>query len=80
MSPFDSKQFEVKREDQAIAKWVGAKDDATLAKLLTLFRSEGWRGQLVINYPGNGGVNDVIFTERKARRVVEDAESLPYEK
>ena len=38
MTPFDSKQFEVKREDQAIARWIGPKDDTTIAQLLDLFR------------------------------------------
>ena len=40
MTPFDSKQFEIKREDQAIARWTGPKDDATLVQLLDLFRRE----------------------------------------
>jgi len=68
---FDSKQFEIKREDSAIAKWTGPKDNGTLAELICLFRRENWRGQFVVNFPGNGGVNDVIFTERKLRRVAE---------
>ena len=55
MTPFDSKQFEVKREDQAIARWIGPKDDTTIAQLLDLFRREKWKGQLVISYAGNGG-------------------------
>ena len=74
---FDSKQFDIKREDQAIATWTGPKDDATLAELLTVFRQEKWRGQFVISYSGNGGVTSVVFTERKARRIVET--ELPYE-
>lgn len=78
MTPFDSKQFEIKREDQAIARWTGPKDDATLAQLLDLFRKERWKGQLVVSYSGNGGVSDVVFTERKARRIIEDREDLPY--
>jgi hypothetical protein len=78
MSPFDSKQFEVKREDQAIAKWTGPKDEATLAQLIALFIREKWRGQFVISFPGNGGVNDVIFTERKTRKIVEEREDTPY--
>jgi hypothetical protein len=78
VTPFDSKRFEVKREDQAVAVWKGPKDDATLAQLLALFRSEKWRGHLTINYPGNGGVNDVVFTERKVRRIVEENDDLPY--
>lgn len=78
MSPFDSKQFEVKREDQAIARWTGPKDDITLAQLLDLFRREKWKGQLSISYSGNGGVSDVVFTERKTRRVAEDPDAMPY--
>ena len=78
MTPFDSKQFEIKREDQAIARWTGPKDDATLVQLLDLFRKERWRGQLSISYAGNGGVSDIVFTERKARRLIEEKEDLPY--
>ena len=78
MTPFDSKQFEIKREDQAVARWTGPKDDETLAQLLTLFRTERWRGQLSINYTGNGGISDVVFTERKSRRITENKEDLPY--
>jgi hypothetical protein len=80
MSVFDSKQFEVKREDMAVAKWTGPKDDATLTNLLELFRREKWRGQFVISYPGNGGVADAVFTERKFRRIIDEPEDLPYEK
>ncbi len=78
MTPFDSKQFEIKREDQAIARWTGPKDETTLVQLLDLFRKERWRGQLVVSYSGNGGISDVVFTERKIRRIVEDKEDLPY--
>ena len=78
MTPFDSKQFEIKREDQAIARWTGPKDDETLAQLLELFRREKWRGQLVVNYSGNGGVSDIVFTERKLRRLIEEKEDLAY--
>ena len=78
MTPFDSKQFEIKREDQAIARWTGPRDIETLAQLLTLFIGEKWRGHLQIDFPGNGGVNDVVFTERKTRRVAEQREDLPY--
>ena len=72
MSPFDSKQFEVKLQGCAIATWTGPKDDATLGKLLELIRREKWRGQLQINYVGNGGVNTVVFTE--VRRMSEEGE------
>jgi hypothetical protein len=78
VTPFDSKQFEVKREDQAIATWKGPKDAATLAQLIELFLREKWRGQFVVSFPGNGGINDVIFTERKTRKIVEEREDTPY--
>jgi hypothetical protein len=72
---FNSKQFVIKREDMAIAQWRGPKDDETLAQLLSLFRREKWRGQFVVNYVGNGGVNDVIFTEHKQRSLSEGEDS-----
>lgn len=78
MSPFDSKQFEVKREDQAIARWTGPKDAETLAQLIALFITEKWKGHFSVAFPGNGGVNEVVFTERKPRRIPEDGEELPY--
>lgn len=76
---FDSKQFQVKKSEVAIAKWLGSKDDDTLAELLKLFRRELWKGQLQINYVGNGGINDVIFTEKPSpMRVTEDKEDTSY--
>jgi len=69
---FDSKQFEIKREDLSIATWTGSKDNATLAQLIALFRAEKWRGKLVINFSGNGGVTDIVFTEAKRRRVPDE--------
>lgn len=75
---FDTKQFSIKKEEVATAKWLGPKDDSSLAKLLGLFRREKWRGQLQINYVGNGGINDVVFTERPSK-MTEDgsAEVIP---
>jgi hypothetical protein len=67
-------EFDVKMEGHAIAKYLGPKDDNSLAKLLAFHRSEKWRGQLVINYPGNGGINDVVFTEKK-RATIEASET-----
>ena len=77
MSVFDSKQFEVKLQGHAIAKWLGKKDAATLAQLFSLCLKEKWRGRLEINFPGNGGVTDVVFTE--VRRMTETKEDLLYE-
>ena len=76
MSVFDSKQFDVKLQGHAVATWLGAKDDPTLARLLELIRKEKWRGQLQVNYTGNGGVTNVVFTE--VRRMVEQKEDLPH--
>lgn len=78
MPQFDSKQFEIKRSDMAVGTWKGPKDTDTLANLIKLFREEKWRGQFVVNFPGNGGVNDVVFTEHKNRRIPTDPEALPY--
>jgi hypothetical protein len=61
---FDTKQFVIKKESVAVARWTGEKDDLTLSQLLALFRREKWRGQFQINYPGNGGVQSVVFTEK----------------
>lgn len=76
MSPFDSKQFDVKLEGRAIATWRGPKDDATLTQLLALVRREKWKGDLRISYAGNGGVSNVVFDEMK--RITETKEDLPY--
>lgn len=76
MSLFDSKQFKVKLQGHAIATWEGPKDTDTLSKLLELIRTEKWRGQLQVNYAGNGGITQIVFTE--VRRMTETPESLPY--
>lgn len=78
MTPFDSKQFEIKREDQAIARWTGPKDAETLGQLLELFLREKWRGQWTISLSGQGGITDAVFTERKMRKITEEKEDLPY--
>ena len=67
---FDPK-FDVKMDAQATAKYLGPKDDNSLSDLISFFRKERWRGALVINWPGNGGVNDVVFTERKPAQMIE---------
>jgi hypothetical protein len=65
-------EFDVKTQGHAIAKYLGPKDDASLAQLLAFFRKEKWRGQLVLNYPGNGGMNDIVFTEVRRATVIEN--------
>jgi hypothetical protein len=73
---FDSRQFEVKLQGHAIATWKGLRDNSTLGKLLDLIRREKWKGQLQVNFGGDGGVSSVIFTE--VRRMSEAKEDLPY--
>lgn len=65
-------EFDVKLQGHAIAKYLGPKDSASLSALLDFFRKEKWRGQLQVNFPGNGGINDLSFTE--VRRMVEEKE------
>jgi hypothetical protein len=71
---FDTKQFVIKKESVAVARWTGEKDDLTLSQLLALFRREKWRGQFQINYPGNGGIQSVIFTEKPSATKTDDPE------
>jgi hypothetical protein len=78
MVQFDSKQFEIKREDQAVATWKGPKDSGTISQLLALFLREKWKGEFIVSFPGNGGIGNVVFTERKVRRIAEDREDTPY--
>ena len=56
-------QMEMKMEGHCRARWTGSKDVKTIAELFEFYRTEGWRGQWVINFPGNGGVTEIIFTE-----------------
>ena len=57
-------EFDVRLQGHAVAKYLGPKDAISIAKLYEFFRREKWRGQLIMNFPGNGGVNgDIIFTE-----------------
>lgn len=67
--PFDP-EFDVKLQGHAIAKYLGDKSAANVAQLYQFFREKKWRGKLEINFPGNGGVNDIVFTE--VRRATED--------
>ncbi len=63
-------EFDVKLQGHAIAKYLGDKSAANVAQLYQFFRGKKWRGKLEINFPGNGGVNDIVFTE--VRRATED--------
>ncbi len=56
-------EFDIKLQGHAIAKYLGPKDD--VGKLHEFFRHEKWRGRLIVDYPGNGGVNDITFDEMR---------------
>lgn len=62
MSDF-TPQFETKAH--AIARFLGPRDQGTVVNLLQFVIHEKWRGQLVINFTGNGGIQDVVFSEVK---------------
>lgn len=64
--------FDVKLQGHAIATYKGPTDAASMGKLWDYLRKQGWRGQLVCNFPGNGGIQNVIFTEvRRAKEVLD---------
>jgi hypothetical protein len=78
MEKFDP-EFHLTLQGHAIAKYLGprspkdAEYDNHIERLHEFFRAKKWKGQLVINYPGNGGVNDIVFTE--VRRMTEEKET-----
>ena len=49
-----------------------------MKRLIDLVLDEKWRGEFVLSLPGNGGINSIVVTERKMRRVVEEREDVPY--
>ena len=70
MSPFDPK-CDVKLQGRAIAHYRGPKTpkdpeyDNHIGRLHEYLLRNHWQGHLEINYTGNGGVQDVLFTEIK---------------
>jgi hypothetical protein len=68
-------EFDIKMQGHAIATWTGAKDHETIRKLFEFFRINKWRGKFEVNFPGNGGVNTVQFTE--VRRMTEPVGDEP---
>jgi hypothetical protein len=68
--------FDVKLQGHAIATYRGPKSADMVAKLYEYFRKEKWRGQFVINFPGNGGVNDMVFTEVRRASEMENGNGV----
>lgn len=54
--------FEYRLEGRALSKFSPKEDIATLVEF---FRREGWRGKLIVDLPGNGGVSSIQFEEIK---------------
>lgn len=75
MASFDP-QFSIKMEGRAYARYLGSRDETSLAQLISWCKKEKVRGQLQINLTGNGGISDVILDEK--RRMTEAKEDTPY--
>lgn len=58
-----SPQFDTK--PHALARYTGPKDIKTVVELVHFVLRENWRGQLVVNCTGNGGMSDIFFSEVK---------------
>lgn len=58
------------------ARFKGPKTSETVAQLFDWLKANRWRGCLQINFPGNSGVQDIVFAETP-KRLVEEPE-LPY--
>lgn len=54
--------FEYRLEGRAISKFSPKEDVATLVEF---FRREGWRGRMIVDFPGNSGINSIQFEEIK---------------
>ncbi len=64
-------QLDFKMDARCVSRWKGAKDSKTIAELFDYFRTEGWRGEMRIGFPGNGGVSEVLFDEVRRATPVE---------
>lgn len=76
MSNFEP-EFEIKSMGHVTAEFKGPKTSENIAQLFEWFKREKWRGCWQINFPGNGGVNSIVFAETPKRLVIEETE-LPY--
>ena len=75
MAAFNPK-FSIKMEGRAYARYLGPRDPDSLSQLVDWCKREKVRGQLQINFTGNGGITDVVLDEK--RRMTVEKEDLPY--
>lgn len=69
-------EFSIRMEGRAYARYLGPRDPNSIRDLFEWCKREKVRGQLQINFTGNGGVTDIILDEK--RRMTETKEDLPY--
>lgn len=53
-------KFDVRLEGRAISKFSPKED---IAAIIEGLRSEKWRGRLIVDMVGNGGINSILFEE-----------------
>lgn len=56
-------QFDVKKTGQITATFKLSATPENVAGLVQWIKSRGWRGALILNFAGNGGVNNPVFAE-----------------
>lgn len=55
--------FTVKATGHVVAEFTCDRTSTNLAKIFDWIKKEQWRGCLQVHFPGNGGVNSVLFAE-----------------
>ncbi len=62
MTPFNP-EYEVKSTGQVTALFKLHATTTNIVHLVEWLKVNKWRGALVLNYPGNGGVGEIRFAE-----------------
>ena len=58
-------QFSIQQGKHTFARYTGARDPESIHALYIFIRQHRWRGKLFINFTGDGGITDIIFTDGK---------------
>lgn len=66
-------EYTLKMEGRALATFSGPKTAEHLSRIFEFVRLEKWRGQLRVDFGGNGGVSNITFDE--VRRITRESES-----
>jgi hypothetical protein len=56
-------EYEVKATGHVVAKFKLPATPENIAQLAEWLKREKWRGALIANFPGNGGIADMQFAE-----------------